>query len=99
MTLMLTINIMKLEVNSISNIGSLNIGKSIICQNRAVSKEITNGGTEAGATGEGDETGGAAVTPPASSGITPLHTIPPVPAVPPTTPPVAPSVTQPVTPS
>jgi len=38
---MLTINIMKLEVNAISNIGSLNIGKAIVCYNRAVSKETT----------------------------------------------------------
>ena len=38
---MLTININKLEVNTISNIGSLNIGKAIVCNNRATSKVIS----------------------------------------------------------
>ena len=40
---MLTINIMKLEVNTISNVGSLNIGKSIVCYNHAVSTDISGG--------------------------------------------------------
>jgi hypothetical protein len=88
---MLTINIMKLEVNTITNIGSLNIGKSIIYQNRAVSKEISTG-AEAAA-GESPGVAGAAIgaeIAPGATAVTPTPVIPPVHVVPPS-PPIPPS--------
>lgn len=36
---MLTITINKLQVGSISNIGSLNVGKTILCRNNAFNSE------------------------------------------------------------
>jgi hypothetical protein len=82
---MLTINIMKLEVNTITNIGSLNIGKSIIYQNRAVSKEITTGAEEAAGEEAGAASGAAMGAATASETTTspPTPVVLPVPPVPP----------------
>lgn len=74
---MLTINIMKLEVNTINNIGSLNIGRSIICHNRAVSKEISSTGIAAAP--ESTIATAAPGIPPTPEAVTP-----PTPIIPPT---------------